>query len=405
MKKRILFVDDNPDMLSSLQRMLRVVRSEWEMGFVESGRKALEELAKIPYDVVVSDIRMPEMDGVELLTKVKKLYPRVVRIALSGQSDQEVVLKSVGSTHQFLAKPCDADALKAVILRSCALQDLLCNASLQKIVTELESLPSLPSLYLEIIEELKSPKSSLAKIGEIISKDIGMTAKILQLVNSAFFGMPQHISSPSQAATLLGVDIIRALVLSVKIFSSYSSSIPEQLNIERLWNHCNMTAVLAKEIANSENFDRKMIDDVFMAGILHDVGILVLASNLPEQYNEVLQITEQKNMRLIEAEQLILGKTHAEVGGYLIGLWGLPDTIVETIYFHHTPGDSPIISLGPLTVVHIANALETTKTTSKDAPIESYLDMEYLNKLGIADRVPFWCAIQKEIRKKGTDNK
>lgn len=403
MKKRILFVDDNPDMLSSLRRMLRVMRSEWEMGFVGGGREALEKLAEVPYDVVVSDIRMPEMDGVELLTRIKKLYPRMVRIALSGQSDQEVVLKSVGPTHQFLAKPCDADSLKAVILRSCALQDLLSDSSLQKIVTELESLPSLPSLYLEIIEELRSPKSSLAKIGAIISKDIAMTAKILQLVNSAFFGMPQHISSPAHAATLLGVNIVKALVLSVKIFSSYSTSMSEQLNIKRLWNHCNMTAVLTKEIARVEKFDRKMTDDAFMAGILHNVGILVLASNMPKQYNKVLQIAEKEKKRLVEAEQIVIGKTHAEVGGYLMGLWGLPDSIVEAIYFHHTPSKSPVITLGPLTAVHIANAFETTKPATEDAPIESYLDMEYLSKLGITDRIPSWYSIHNEIHQKGED--
>ncbi len=404
MKKRILFVDDNRVMLSSLRRMLRIMRGEWEMGFVESGKEALEKLMEIPYDVVVSDIRMPEMDGVELLTKIKKEYPRVVRIALSGQSDQEVVLKSVGPTHQFLAKPIDADSLIAVIKRSCTLQDLLYDKSLLKIVTELESLPSLPSLYLDIIEELKSPKSSLAKIGEIISKDIGMTAKILQLVNSAFFGMPQHISSPSQAAMLLGVDIIRALVLSVKIFNSYGTSLPEKLNIERLWNHCNMTAVLAKGIAKSEKFDRQMIDDVFMAGILHDVGILALASNLPDQYTEVLQIAEKENKLLIEAEQIVIGKTHAEVGGYLMGLWGLPNSIVEAIFFHHTPYKSPVVTLSPLTAVHIANALETTKPAFKDASTESYLDMEYLDKLGISDRIPVWCSLQNEIHQKGDDN-
>ena len=326
-----------------------------------------------------------------------------MRIALSGQSAQDVVFKAVGSTHQFLAKPCDADTLISIIKRSCTLQELLADESLQKIVTGLEYLPSLPSLYLEIIEELRSPKSSLGKIGEIISKDIGMTAKILQLVNSAFFGMPKHISSPSQAATLLGVNIVKALVLSVKVFSSFDLQLPEQLNIERLWNHCNMTGVLAKEIAKVEKFDGRMIDDSFMAGILHDVGILVLASNLPEQYNKVLQIVEKENKRLVKAEQIVIGKTHAEAGGYLMGLWGLPDSIVEAIFFHHAPSKSPVITFGPLTVVHIANALETTKTHPEDVKIESYLDMKYLKKLGLADRIPVWLSLQEQIHQKGED--
>ncbi len=397
--KKILFIDDNPDLLRSLRRMLRVMRSEWEMEFVESGREALEVLEKESYDVVVSDIRMPEMDGVQLLTEIKKLYPRTVRIALSGQSDQEVVLRSVGPTHQFLAKPCDADTLKAVVKRSCALQDLLSDTTLIQLVSRLESLPSLPSLYLEIIEELKSPRSSMSRIGNIISKDIGMTAKILQLVNSAFFGIPQHVSNPAQAATLLGIDIIKALVLSVHIFQHSDLPTIEHLDYELLWRHSAVTSILAKRIAIEEKFDSKTIDDIFMAGLLHDVGILILASGLPAAYDEVMRLTVREDIPIVKAEQQVLGKTHAEVGGYLMGLWGLSDSIVEAIYFHHLPSEFPEINLSPLTVVHVANELESHKP--KDIKTELNIDMEYMEKLGIADRIPAWRAIRDEINQKG----
>ncbi|MBC8478259.1 HDOD domain-containing protein, partial [bacterium] len=281
MKKRILFVDDEPDILSSLRRMLRPARGEWEMAFCDGGVVALEKMAEEPFDVVVSDIRMPEMDGVELLTRVKEKYPQTVRIALSGHSKQDALLRSVGPTHQFLAKPCDADILIGVITRSCALRDLLSDTSLVQFATNLESLPSLPTLYLQVLEELKSPTSSLTKVGEIIAKDIGMTAKILQLVNSAFFGIPRHIASPAQAASLLGVDITCALVLSVKIFSDVNLNTPSQLDLERLWRHSYLTSLLAKEIAQRAELDKKSIDDVFLAGMLHDVGILILASGFP----------------------------------------------------------------------------------------------------------------------------
>jgi len=199
MKKQILFVDDQPEILSSLRRMLRPMRHQWDMQFVGGGKEALEVLAKVPHDVIVSDMRMPEMDGITLLTKVQKRYPAVVRIALSGQCDREVVLRSTGATHQFLTKPCDADTLKAVVDRSCVLRDTLSDLELRELVSGIASLPSLPSLYIEIIEELRSPNSSLADIGKIISKDIGMTSKLMQLVNSAFFGVPQRISHPVQA--------------------------------------------------------------------------------------------------------------------------------------------------------------------------------------------------------------
>ena len=223
MKKRILFVDDEPKILEGLQRTLRSMRQEWEMQFAGSGQEALECLSKEPFDVVVSDMRMPGMDGAQLLKEVMRLYPQIARIILSGHSDQEIVLKSVRIAHQYLAKPCEAETLKSVVTRTCALRELLADDAVRRMVSNMDSIPSLPSLYAEIMEEIQSPNASIQRVGKIISKDMGMTTKILQLVNSAFFGLRRHVSSPSQAVSLLGLDTIRALVLSVHIFTHFDS--------------------------------------------------------------------------------------------------------------------------------------------------------------------------------------
>jgi HD-like signal output (HDOD) protein/CheY-like chemotaxis protein len=391
MKKRILFVDDEPDILTSLRRMLRQKRGEWEMVFCESGAAALEKCTEDTFDVVVSDIRMPEMDGVELLTRIQAQYPQTVRIALSGHSEPDALLRAVGPTHQFLAKPCNADILTTVIARSCALRDLLSETSLVKFATDLGSLPSLPSLYTAITDELKLPQSSLKKVGEIISTDIGMTAKILQLVNSSFFGIPRHISSPAQAVGLLGMDTIRPLVLSLKLFSEADSNVPQELDLEQLWHHSYLTSMLAKEIAVRGDLDKKLVDDVYLASLLHNVGVLVLALGSPEQYSKVLQFAGNDTERQITSEQEEFGRTHAEIGGYLMGLWGLPDTIVEAIYFQHSPGDAPgTVSFSPLTAVHVATALVTDEMSENGTPPGKLLDMDYLNLSGLADEVPVW---------------
>ncbi len=397
MKKRILFVDDEPDILTSLRRMLRPTRSEWDMDFCESGPVALTKMAEAPYDVVVSDIRMPEMDGVELLSRIREQYPRTVRIALSGHSDQATLLRSVGPTHQFLAKPCDADNLIDVILRSCALRDLLADTSLVQFATTLESLPSLPTLYVEVMEELKSPTSSLAKVGDIIARDIGMTAKILQLVNSAFFGIPRQIASPAQAASLLGVEIIRSLVLSVKIFSEAGDSTPSQLDLDRIWRQAYHASLLGKRIAEEQGLDQKSVGDIFLAGMLHDVGILVLASGFPGKYADLLQFAANDPRKLIIAEEEELGKNHAQIGGYLMGLWGLPDSIVEAIYFHHLPSEATTQTFCPLTAVHVAVALLEVQASSDSLPAEEVLDMPYLERLQITGQIPAWQEMTEEL--------
>ncbi|MBU2453622.1 MAG: HDOD domain-containing protein, partial [Proteobacteria bacterium] len=219
MKRRILFVDDELNILKGLQRSLRPLRQYWDMEFSEGAVNALELLEKQSFDVIVSDMRMPQMDGATLLKIVQEKYPTMVRIVLSGYSDQEMTMKSVKSAHQYLSKPCDKKVLITAITRACSLQDLLNKKPLQHLLGGIESMPSIPALYAQIMEELRSAEASTASVGKIIAKDMGMTAKVLQLVNSSFFGIPRHISNVTEAVVMLGMDVVKSLVLGIEVFS------------------------------------------------------------------------------------------------------------------------------------------------------------------------------------------
>ena len=363
------------------------MKTEWDMHFAESGHEALKIMATAPFDVVVSDMRMPVMDGAQFLYKVMKQYPQSVRIILSGQSEKEIVLKSVGPTHQYLAKPCDSQTLINTIKRACALRGILNEEPLKSLISRMGSLPSLPSLYIEIIEELRSPSSSINRVGDIISRDIGMTAKVLQLVNSAFFGLPQHVSTPAQAVRLLGLDTIRGLVLTVNIFSRFKKIGINGFSLDRLRDHSLVTAVFAREIAGEEVDDPKVIEDSFLVGIMHDVGRIVLAAMLPEKYEKVLELMHRENKDIFEVEKRIFRATHAEVGAYLLGLWGLPQFIVEAVCYHHYPARSSTFQFSPLTAVHVANAVEKIFYSGNG---KLQIDAEYLTKIGLIDRLPGW---------------
>lgn len=388
--RRILFVDDEPKVLEGLQRMLRSMRHKWEIEFAPGGAAALEALAQKPFDVVVSDMRMPGMNGAQLLTEVRKQHPQVMRIILSGYSDQEMIMKSVGPAHQYLSKPCDATHLKVTVERACALRDLLTNDSLQRLVSQIQLLPSLPSLYVELIGELQSSNASTKKVAEIIAQDLGMSTKILQLVNSAFFGLRQTVSSPAEAASLLGVDTIMSLVLSHQIFSQFSQAEVPGFSSTALWSHSLAVGVFSKRIAKAEDQEHKMTEDAFAAGLLHDSGKLVLAANLPSLYSEMLAQADAQNLTLVEAERKCFGAAHPEVGAYLLGLWGLPDTIVEAVAFHHDPSQCPAQSFSPLTAVHVANTLHH-EALNVDRKADEYKpDLDYLTHLGLAERLPAW---------------
>ncbi len=386
MKKRVLFVDDEPRVLQGLQRMLHPMRKEWEMHFVESGQQALELLSKHDFDVIVSDMRMPGMTGADLLEEVKKRYPRVVRFILSGHSDHDLILKSVGCAHQYLTKPCDADVLRRAVKRAFSLRDLMSNEKLKALVGRLSTLPSLPSIYLELMQELKRSDTTIRRVGQIVSKDVGMTAKILQLVNSAFFALPRHVTDPVQAATLLGIDTIRALVLSVHIFSQYASAKGRKVSIERLWRHSLSVGSCAKRIAQIENSGAKGIDDAFIAGLLHDLGKLVLLTCLGEEYAEVVDIAtrERRSHHQVEIEKF--GASHAHVGGYLLGLWGFPDPLVEAVAFHHNPGECLAEGFTSLVAVHVADGL----VNCGEGEVSDYIDKEFIESAGLSEKVKQW---------------
>jgi HD-like signal output (HDOD) protein len=386
--KTLLFVDDEARVLQGLQRQLRSMRNEWDMNFADGGQKALDFMADKPVDVLVSDMMMPEMDGAELLTEVSKRHPNTVRIVLSGHAEREAILRLVGPAHQYLSKPCDAEELRTAVARAFALRDLLSSERLKQLATRIKCLPTLPTIYQQLTDELRKEDASMEQLGEIISHDIGMTAKILQLVNSAFFGLPQPISSPAEAVMYLGLSTVRALVLSLQVFSQFKNPPLAGFSLDALATHCWKTAVLARRIARVESSDNKMMEQCFLAGLLHDVGRIILADGLPEQYKKVWNDARQHHLPLWQAEHAEFGATHADVGAYLLGLWGLPNPIVEAVALQHNPSLSVAPGFSPLIAVHAANAFVHEKDGSP--PESIHLDMETLTKFGLADRVPDW---------------
>jgi HD-like signal output (HDOD) protein len=340
---------------------------------------------------------MPGMDGIQLLSEVMTQFPQVVRIILSGHSDHELILKSTRPAHQYLSKPCDTETLKTTVKRAFALRDLLSNDSLKSLISRIESLPVLPSVYVRVREELQSQDASIDTIGNIISKDVAMTAKILQLVNSAFFGLPRHVSSPAQACALLGLDIVKGLVLSLGLFSQFDVDKCKGFSLETLWKHCMVTGAAAKALAKEENQERVLIDEAFLAGVLHDIGKLILAASFDKSYTGAVMGAQEKQVTLWEAETEVFGTTHSAVGAYLIGLWGLPDSIVEALAFHHNPGDFPGDRFSPLLAVHSANALigDAQADNCKWAP--SPVDADYLAEIGLADRLPVWKTVCDQV--------
>lgn len=387
MKKQVLFVDDEPLVLEGLKRMLRPLRHEWDMHFAGGGEEALALMDRTPIQVVVSDMRMPRMNGAQLLNLVMKRHPQTVRLILSGYADRDLILKCVGSTHQYLSKPCDPEALRATVARAADLEASLQNERLRQLIGQMENLPSLPSLYGEIVEKTQDADVTLDEIGDTIARDLAMTAKILKLVNSAFFGLRREISSLTDAIAYLGIDTIKSLVLTVNAFSQFEGQELEALPIEKIWAHSMEVALYAQKIARAEGADAKIVQEAFAAGMLHDLGKLILAFNFPADYLKLLAAGEAGGEPLTLKERTVFGADHADVGGALLGLWGLPVPVVEAIALHHQPSRALIRQFTALTAVVAANAL------ARDPGGGALLgpaNLEYFKEMKLSDRFEHW---------------
>ena len=385
-KTTLLFVDDEPNILAGLRRMLRSQRGEWDMAFCDSGASALDSLASRPADVVISDMRMPGMDGAELLTHVRDRYPETVRIVLSGHSDQELTLRAVGPAHQYLSKPCDPAQLKAAITSATHLHRRVQSDAVRRLVASIESLPTLPQVYVDLVEEMHRPEACVRTAGEIVARDLGMSAKILQLVNSSFFGLPVRVNDVPHAVALLGLGVIRPLALSTGIFRQYEGRDLGGLSLGKLMAHSMRAATRAREIAQELSLlSAEEQSDVYLAGLLHDLGRLVLAQAAPGDYAEITHEASGDTRRLAALEAQRFDATHAEAGAHLLQLWGLPAALVDAVASHHRPSlssgeGSPVVS-----AIHAAEVLTDH---------EAEWDDEYLARHDLVERAATWSATE-----------
>ena len=380
-KKRILFVDDEPGILDGLQNLLFRERKRWDMVFAAGGEAALAEIHRERFDVVVSDMRMPGLDGADLLREVKAECPGTVRIMLTGHADKGAIAQALPALHQLLSKPCDAKTLRAVLERSVGGASPELDRNIDEVVGSITKLPTPPDVYFELTRCMQSPTTTVSHIARAVMQDPGLATKVLQLVNSGYFGAKQPIASISDAVSRLGMEQLRYLALTTAVFSSPAVH-------ERCWfslDTLQRAAVHAAGLA-SQLVDRPLKDEAFAATLLRDIGHIVLALGRGDNFVSLHdRARDQGSTRELEAE--LFGVTHADIGARLLAIWGLPPILIDAVQHHHDPGSAPEASRQLASVVHFADAV------ASHLPELTQLNMESLERAGTAHLVPRWTEI------------
>lgn len=378
---RVLFVDDDERVLDGLRRMLRMSHDGWELAFADSGPAALAALAEEPADVVVSDMRMPGMDGVALLTEIRHRHPGTIRIILSGHTELEAAYRSIPVAHQFLSKPCDPAVLRLAVSRASALQSRLRAPELQEMLGRIDALPSPPQSLVALNAMLADRHTGVGAIAGVIERDVAMAAKVLQLVNSAFFGLPRAITDLRQAVSYLGFVNLRNVVAMAGVFRAFPAEGQVAHLMAEVETHSACTAAVARELFAGV-LDPPTLEELTVGALLHDVGMLVLAAGIPDAIGALLDEGPAGPDRC-RAERERFGADHATVGASLLAVWGLPIPIVEAVAWHHEAESLPDPRLDAVHATHVADIL-----ASGDGP----LDPAYVETLGITDLVAEWRA-------------
>jgi len=391
--KRIIFVDDDESVLDGLRRLLHKMDGEWEMDFYESGPAALSAMGKKTYDIIVTDLRMADMGGVELLEIVRKRHPDATRLMLSGYSEQPTYGKAVSCAHQFIAKPCDADQLITQLSRSFAIRDRIRSQEVAKVLPSLRSLPAVPAVYRQLLDMIEDSRCTSRDVGQVIARDIGMSAKILQIVNSAFYGPSTKISDPVRASVYLGIKAIKALALTDGVFSTLSDETVEEFCVTGLQEHCLRVGSLARTICKTQKMTDQQQETAMMAGILHDTGKMILIAEFDYELAEIIRLSRVEKRPCHEIERETIDLTHAELGGCLLNLWGLGNDIIEAATFHHEPAEGIKDGFSIATSVYLANAIDHQLCSSLGDGWSEAIDMSILEELDIVEQLPEWLRI------------
>ena len=394
----VLFVDDDERVLRGIRRTMRSSRPDWEMSFAEDSESALALLENTGADVIVSDAQMPGVDGLALLQLVRMRHPETARIMLTGQVKKDQTYEAVGLVHQSLAKPCPPDELQAAVNRALHLRALLDDATLRGVVARMRALPSQPDIYTRLMRAVRSDNVGMEDIAAIVEENPSVAARVLQLVNSAFFGLPRPTASIKEAVVFIGTKTLRTLVLSVEAFRDLElGGSGHGLDPGALQEHAVTTARIAAEMVPAQ--DREA---AYSAGLLHSIGLLVLASQLSEDWGRIVEEARTQQRSLLDVESLVLGVNHGQIAAALLSLWGLPHDVIEGVAQHLHP--SPVTGFGGalVAVTHVASRLaDEISTPFLEGVPGTPIDHDYLQSDGSADSLDDWRYLAEQIADEG----
>lgn len=388
--RSMLFVEPDPGIREQLTQCLAELATAWPSRIAATAEEGLKALTEGRFDGVAASFRMDDTSGLEFLREASEVRPESVFFLMAGAEERATLTMRAGLPPHFLPYPPDITELAESLERSFLLTRWMSGSAIRALLGRMVNLPAVPSLYARVMRELRSEDPSIEAVGKLIAQDPALTAKMLQMVNSPVFALGRPVSEAVDAVTFLGAERTKALILMASLSLHGSLTPCEGFSQESFWQHSLTVATLGRLLALKELKDTTLADACFTSGLLHDIGKLLFASNLPREYGEVVSSAKARGVSLHQAELEAFGVTHGQLGASLLGTWGLPMPVLEAIAWHEHPRAADAPGFSAVTVVHAANVLEYEKKGLTEADRAPQFELEYLEALGLEDRLNHW---------------
>lgn len=388
MKKhlKILALCTRKDIIVKIERELSNLELAYQLIELYQCDEIHETLKNTELDIIAIDMNIPDCDYMSILKMLKEDYPHLVRILIAEEWSKELVVMTNDLVHLIIEKKYLSEMLVNTIIRAEQMRELLKNDKLTQLINSFDELPIMQNVYIELLHMLQTPDVPLKKIGDLISKEYSLTAKILQVANMSIFTHLGRINNPQQAVVFLGTNVIRAVILYLQVFS-FDTKNPKQFKfINQLESHCLHVSELARKISTIYHSNTELQDDTFTTALLHDIGKLIIITKT-NKLEEIIEYSEKNHCDLWKAELEILGTSHAEIGAYLLSLWGFPSSVINGVAYHHQASKSKNNEFSPLTFVHIAESLIHQNRIVEESIFMEKIDTHYINLLGLEDQI------------------
>ncbi len=385
--EKALFVFNPNNSSEQIPGYLQLCKNEYTCFEADTIEKAKTIIEAESINIVIAILELPDGTGTDLHKYICENHNSIIRFLYTEDNDKSIVYNSAGYIHQYMNQECKPAQFIQIVKNAFGLKSVLANEDLHNRISGITNLPNPPEIYNQLVTELQKEDPSVRNVADLIKKDISITAKVLHMVNSAFFGLPTHVENPLHAVNLLGIDTVQSMVLTAGVFNLFKDPGIPGYSVESIYSNSLAVGTSSRHLANAFGLMTKHTEDALMAGMLHDIGKLVMLSYFPEEFKQSVKLSTEKEIPLFEAEKHILGVSDAEIGAHLLSLWGLPNSILEAIALHYNPNNAPAPITNVLTAVHLGYALNYDIQNNIRKENLSAVDMEYLDKLNLSNNI------------------